>query len=232
MALLGQAAVAMWWDIAPEMRDEFLDWHTHEHHPERMGIEGFRRGSRWASASEATGFFVMYELAERATLLGPAYLERLNNPTPWSARMMPHHLGMVRVLADVVCSAGAGIARCVLTVRLSPLAEKEQTLRQHLSELLPRLAQQRGVSGAHLLEAAPVKSDAMTQEQRIRGGDATADWVVLLVGYGAPALQALRDGELSPAKLEAHGAKPGAITGLYELSGTLSAGERDSSPAS
>jgi hypothetical protein len=225
MALLGQAAVAMWWDIAPEMREEFLDWHTHEHHPERMGIEGFRRGSRWTSATDATGFFVMYELAERATLLGPAYLERLNNPTPWSARMMPHHLGMVRVLADVIRSAGAGIARCVLTVRLSPSVESEQALQQHLSDLLPRLAQQRGVSGAHLLEAAPVKADAMTEEQRIRGGDATADWVVLLVGYDSASLRMIGDSELSPTTLEAHGAHPGAIVGLYELSGTLSAGE-------
>jgi hypothetical protein len=226
MSLLGQAAVAMWWDIAPDKRDEFLDWHTHEHHPERMGIEGFQRGSRWSSTRDATGFFVMYELAERATLLGSAYLERLNNPTPWSARLMPHHLGMVRVLADVICSEGAGIARCVLTVRLSPSPGKEQALRQHLCELLPRLAQQRGVSGAHLLGAAPVKAESMTQEQRIRGGDATADWVVMLVGYDAPALGAIGDGELSPTTLQAHGAQPGAIVGLYELSGTLSAGER------
>jgi hypothetical protein len=27
MPLLGTAAVAMWWDIAPEQRVEFEDWH-------------------------------------------------------------------------------------------------------------------------------------------------------------------------------------------------------------
>ena len=50
MALLGQGAIAMWWDIAPDRRAEFEDWHTHEHFPERMGIPGFQRGSRWADA--------------------------------------------------------------------------------------------------------------------------------------------------------------------------------------
>ena len=48
MALLGKAAIAMWWDMAAHWRAEFEDWHSHEHFPERMGIPGFRRGSRWA----------------------------------------------------------------------------------------------------------------------------------------------------------------------------------------
>lgn len=47
--MLGSAAVAMWWDIAPEMRAEWEDWHSHEHMPERLGIPGFLRGSRWVS---------------------------------------------------------------------------------------------------------------------------------------------------------------------------------------
>ena len=46
MSLLGKAAVAMWWNIRPEQRSEFGDWHSHEHFPERMSIPGFRRGSR------------------------------------------------------------------------------------------------------------------------------------------------------------------------------------------
>jgi hypothetical protein len=31
MALLGSAAIAMWWHIAPAQRIEFEDWHSHEH---------------------------------------------------------------------------------------------------------------------------------------------------------------------------------------------------------
>ena len=96
MPLLGRAAVAMWWDMAPAMRTEFEDWHSHEHFPERMGIPGFLRGSRWASAAGGEGFFVMYELDAYETLTSPHYLTRLNNPTPWSTKMMPHHRNMLR----------------------------------------------------------------------------------------------------------------------------------------
>jgi hypothetical protein len=50
----------MWWDIAPALRAEFEDRHSHEHYLKRLGIPGFLRGSRWASSGES--FFVMYEL--------------------------------------------------------------------------------------------------------------------------------------------------------------------------
>ena len=62
MPLLGKAALAMWWDMAREVRSDFEDWHSHEHLPERLGIPGFRRGSRWSSATGGEGVFVTYEL--------------------------------------------------------------------------------------------------------------------------------------------------------------------------
>ncbi|MEO7548564.1 MAG: hypothetical protein ABIT82_09090 [Ramlibacter sp.] len=226
MALMGKAAVAMWWHIAPEHREEFLDWHTHEHQPERLGIEGFHRGTRWTSSTDATGFFVTYELAERATLTAAAYMERLNHPSPWSVNMMPHHARMVRTLADVSFSAGAGTARCAITLQLSPQPEKADALRTHLHSVLTGLAQLRGISGAHLLEASPVVQAEMTAEQRIRGGDAMADWVVLVVGYDAKALVALTQNQLAAEGLATQGAKPSQTAGWFELSGTLNAAER------
>ena len=96
MSLLGKAAVAMWWSVRPEQRSEFGDWHSHEHFPERLSIPGFRRGSRWTSTTDAEGFFVLYELEHYGVLTSKGYLDRLNAPTPWSTKMMPHHLGMVR----------------------------------------------------------------------------------------------------------------------------------------
>jgi hypothetical protein len=94
MSLLGKAAVAMWWNVRAEQCAEWGDWHSHEHFPERLGIPGFRRGSRWTSALDTEGFFVLYELEQYETLTSKSYLDRLNAPTPWSTRMMPHHLNM------------------------------------------------------------------------------------------------------------------------------------------
>ena len=53
--MLGKAAVAMWWDISADVRAEWEEWHTVEHMPERLGIPGFLRGSRWVgSAAQIT----------------------------------------------------------------------------------------------------------------------------------------------------------------------------------
>lgn len=38
MALLGQAALAMWWDMAPDMGAEFQRWPSQEHFRERLAI--------------------------------------------------------------------------------------------------------------------------------------------------------------------------------------------------
>jgi hypothetical protein len=225
MALTGRAAVAMWWHIAAEWRDEFLDWHTHEHLPERLGIDGFLRGTRWASEDDATGFFVMYELASQEVLAGPAYLARLNAPTPWSVKLMPHHAGMVRTLCDVTASVGAGNGRFMLTLRLAPAAGREAALRRHLQGLLAPLAQRRGVAGAHLLERSALGPVAQTEEQRIRGGDAAADWIVLVCGYDAAVLRGLLAAELAAPALAEAGAAAPPVTGLFGMSGGLSAGE-------
>ena len=65
MSLLGSAALAMWWDIAPQVLADFEDWHSHEHFTERLGIPGFHRASRWRNAADGEGVFVMYEQASR-----------------------------------------------------------------------------------------------------------------------------------------------------------------------
>ena len=135
MALLGRAALAMWWDMAPEMRADFEDWHAHEHFPERLAIPGFHRGTRWSSASDGEGVFVLYELEVHETLSSPEYLARLNAPTPWSTRLMPHHRNMVRSQCHVIASRGGAVAMHALTVRLSSASGGAGALQSFLSAL-------------------------------------------------------------------------------------------------
>jgi hypothetical protein len=221
MSLLGNAAVAMWWNIRPEQRSEFGDWHSHEHFPERMSIPGFRRGSRWTSTREAEGFFVLYELEQYETLTSKGYLDRLNAPTPWSRKMMPHHLNMVRSQCRVDASFGGGVARSLATIRLSPQATKEAALKSRIVGALRALASEPGLTGAHLLITDTPKAGAPTTEQQIRGSDGIADWIVLLSGYDSDAVQRVLADRLSGPRLHALGAKDDSLIGSYELALTL-----------
>jgi len=223
--MLGAAAVAIWCEVAPGIRDEFDDWHTHEHMPERLGIPGFLRGSRWVSADARGGYFMLYEVAGLDTLTSKLYLARLNDPTPWSRKMMPHHQGMVRSLGAVRSAFGAGLADAMLTIRFSPNPEAPEQLIQWLSaELLPKLPMHKGLVGAHLLQDAASTQAAPTVEQRMRGGDKAADWIVLVNGYGTDAVAGLAAAELNEAALVAEGAAPGSIARIYRLAYTLAGG--------
>jgi hypothetical protein len=190
MALLGQSALAMWWNMAPAMLAEFEHWHSVEHFPERLAIDGFRRASRWLSADGGDGVFVMYELASHEVLSSPGYVERLNAPTPWSRQMMPHHRNMVRTQCQVIASQGAGVAGYAVTFRCAQAPQA--------------VALRPGIAGVHMLWHQP-PTMAATTEQKIRGGDAEAEFVLVVTGYSLQALRALPTPE-------------GAVRGYYRLS--------------
>ena len=221
MSLLGMAAVAMWWKVHPEQRSEFGDWHSHEHFPERMSIPGFRRGSRWTSTLDADGFFVLYELEQYETLTSKGYLDRLNAPTPWSTRMMPHHLGMVRSQCRVAASFGGGVAASLATIRLSPETGKDEDLKTVLVEMLRELASKPGLTGAHLLWTDTPKTSSPTTEQQIRGSDSAADWIILLSGYDPDVVQDVAHDQLSSRALHHAGAREDSTLGLYRLGLTM-----------
>ena len=225
MPMLGEAAVAMWWNMAPSQCKEFEDWHSHEHFPERMGIPGFLRGSRWASVDGGEGFFVLYELDRYDTLTSEGYLQRLNNPTPWSSKMMPHHRDMVRSQCRRVHSTGGGIAQYALTLRFSPAKDRETEESVYLAALAESFVKSPGGAAFHLLRTETPKI-SLTTEQNIRGGkDAVADWIAIAIGYDLATLQNLQRDTLSAQMLEPRGIVPGAISDLYRLAYALAASD-------
>lgn len=217
MPLLGRAALAMWWSIAPEHRAEFGDWHSHEHFRERLGIAGFQRGARWRGVGNPGEFFVLYELAEYEDLTSKGYLDRLNAPSPWSTRMMRYFQGMVRSQCRVVLSFGGGIAGSLATIRLSPQTGQAENLRHALAVLLDEMALAPGLTGAHLLITDTPQGAVPTQEQMIRGGDRAADWVVIVAGYASEAVAQAVQGRLCASALRSAGAGGEVQANLFAL---------------
>jgi hypothetical protein len=205
MPLLGQAAMLLSFDVAAEAVAEHDDWHTHEHLPERLSIPGFLRGTRWVSLQGQPRYFVMYEVAELATLTSEAYLQRLNNPTAWTSKIMAHYRGMSRGFCSVTASFGLGVGHVALLVRFKPQAATEARMRAWLvSQVLPQLRSKIGIGSVHLLEGA--LTPQMTNEQRIRGADAGVDWAILVTAYRQDSLVELSSGNLGAARLSEQGA--------------------------
>ena len=227
MAMPGKGCFVAWYDLKPGREADHDHWHTHEHMIERVAIPGFLRGFRYRALNETPHLCVMYQTENLETLASPPYLERLNNPTPWSTRSLPLFVGMNRSLCAVAATFGHGIGNYLLTVQLSARSGEADRLKAWLSdEALPAYARRAGLSGAHLLIADVNVSATKTQEKELRGEpDAVADWVLLIEGYDRPVVEhALA--ELNGASgLVAHGAAEGAKMGLYSLDFALAEDE-------
>jgi hypothetical protein len=219
MPLLGEGAMVTWHDVLPEAEEDHDEWHSKEHMAERLGVSGFLRGYRFSALQGAPRHLIMYEVAALATLTSAPYLERLNNPTPWTRRVQASVSNSSRTLCRVVASFGNGVPGVVATLQLAPEDGREQDLRRHLAEVaLPRLVERPGVLGAHLLEGDPEASRRPTEEKRLRGTpDRIAHWIVLLGGYDPDALASACEEALSPAALRRHGAAEAQTRGLYRL---------------
>ncbi len=212
-------------DVVEEAIPEHDDWHTHEHLPERLSIPGFLRGTRWVALQGRPRYLVLYEVEDLQTLASDAYLDRLNHPTAWTAKMMPHYRGMTRGLCSVEGSAGLGTGHLGLLLRCKPVAGEESRLGGWLRrDIVPRLPSTPGLGSVHVLRGALAAQ--MTNEQRIRGADVGIDWALLVTGYDRGALEALSRSELAEDRLAEQGAA-GVVSALYRTDYTLVASELD-----
>lgn len=223
MPLLGKAAMLLAFDIVPEAIAEHDDWHTHEHLPERLSISGFLRGSRWVALHGQPRYFAMYEVTELGVLTSAAYIDRLNNPSPWTSKMMKHYRGMTRGLCTVAGGYGGALGQAGLLLRFKPAPGLESSMREWLlQDQLPRLPSRAGLCSAHLFERAVAPQ--MTNEQRIRGADAAFDWAVLVTGYALDSVAELAQTDLGVSRLERHGANS-VIGGMYGMACAFAARE-------
>lgn len=105
----GSGYLAIWSDLSPEDETDWVHWMTREHSAERVSVEGFLACRIFrALGTTVNRYFILYELETADVVSGPSYLARLNEPTPWSQRIMPRLRNFVRGGGRIVASAGIG----------------------------------------------------------------------------------------------------------------------------
>ncbi len=213
MAWSGRGALVAWHDVEAGREAEYRHWHSHEHMQERLAIPGFLHGFRYAAVGSGPQYLIIYEVADMDVFTSPAYLERLNNPSEWTRRMMPSLRGMNRSLCRVVGSFGSGAGRYMQTTRFSPSLREQTHLEEALSPELRALADEPFLTGAHLLVADPVASTTPTHERQLRGGqDQVADCILLVEGFDREVVSTDRSECLG--RVEARGS---TVSVLYDI---------------
>jgi len=205
MSLAGTGAVAIWHDLLPEAKIDFYEWHNREHMPERVGIPGFRRGRRYIAISGTPEFFNLYEADTPEVLGGRDYLDRLNAPTPWTARVVPSFRNVARSICRVAFSRGVGSGGVMLTACFDVDAAHRAFAMAALStKILPPLALRVGIAGVHLCLADEAVSNVETAEKRARSDSTRVPTsIVLIEGIGRAEVEATAE-ELLPVLHQHH----------------------------
>jgi hypothetical protein len=209
MGLLGQGVLAIWNDIAPGGDDEFNHWHVSEHIPERVSIPGFLRGRRYtASRSRDPRYFTLYETESVEVLTSPPYVERLNNPTPWTRQNITLFRNNKRTACRVTATLGRGTGGAMATIELGPAAGRDEELRAWLrGTTLPVLLDRPGIVGAHLCEADLAQTRVQAEEKKLLDQpDAVARWIVMVDAVDPATAEAAATQFLEVEPLTRHGA--------------------------
>ena len=82
--------LAIWHDVGGAIGDDYERWYFREHLPERVGVPGFLAGRRYEAVSGAPRFLTYYEGESPEVFVSKPYLDRLNDPTPWSTAVLQH----------------------------------------------------------------------------------------------------------------------------------------------
>lgn len=173
--------LAIWHDVVPDRLDEVLRWYNHEHHAERVAVPGFLSACRYHALSEAPYLFIRYETKNVDVLTSPAYLDRLNNPTPWTLQSQPNFRNNSRTVCRVAGRAGRGKGGVVATLRLTPNDQAEALERFSWPAFAAQVMDAAGVVAAEFWVADETRSCIPSREKLLRGvADQIASIVIVI----------------------------------------------------
>lgn len=208
----GAGFLAIWSDVERSNLTDYRHWLTREHTTERVTTEGFLANRVFrADRADIERFFILYELQAPEVLDGPAYLARLNAPTPWSQRIMPQLGNFVRGGGKVTARAGRGEGATIVALRLERLPENPQRLADAIAAL-------DGVAAVQIGATDIARTSVPTVEKGMRKDEGVFAGLLLIEALDQPSLRsALRKAaELAPQVLGDVG-DPEIYQGIFAL---------------
>jgi hypothetical protein len=159
--------LAIWNDCRPGREAEFEQWFQGEHLKERLSVPGFLFGRRHEAISGSSRFFNFYLTESPAVLTSKPYLDRLNDPTPMTRRIMSEvFMNMCRT----VCRRSMRLTNVrgafAVTARFNEAPDEAA-----LAESLQSLAGSPAIASGEIWIAADQSGAPIATEEKLRGGD-------------------------------------------------------------
>ena len=181
MSLLGSAVLVNWGGIIPNKEEDYNQWHSKEHMPERISLPGFLRGYR-AIGIEGTNlnhkYFMMYEAKNKEVFVSKEYLDRLNNPTKWTKEILSNYISPSRTICSVISSKSVGSGNFILTVRFLDEQFKKNHDLEQLKVFINKVIEFQNITGIHFLVGDNSFGQMNTEEKKYRSSQGKQDQII------------------------------------------------------
>jgi hypothetical protein len=197
--------LAIFNNVAPGREAEFEEWFQHEHLAERLAVPGFLIGRRHEAISGQPRYFNFYVTQSVEILKSPAYLARLDEPTPMTRVVMSEIFkDMIRTACRRTLRLGALRGTGVVSVRFG-----KRPAETTLKAVIERLMRDKAVACGEIWQAADPREFPISTEERLRGGDRKIETCLLVETLRVP------EAETIAAALASE--FPGTEIGVYRL---------------
>jgi hypothetical protein len=185
MPLAGKGMLLTSMDIDPSDEADFNRWYDREHLLERVAIEGFLEARRYIAHQGSPKYLCLYSTATFDVLDSPAYRAALTRPTDWSKTTLARFKNMIRAVARITISRGAGRGAALGVIRLRPAGDKDKLRTALRDRLTPEKLD--GIISMHLIESDPALSTPITDDPPV-SDPGSGDWFVLIDGTHVSAI--------------------------------------------
>lgn len=209
--------LALWNNCAAGHEVDYEAWYQGEHLPERLAVPGILRGRRYEALAGAPHYFTYYETISPDVFVSSAYLERVENPTPMTRKIMSGiFIDMSRTVCLRVACHGDMRGTVAVTARLTGAGAvdgglADGGLADGIAAMAAGLADLPEVARAELWAASGEPTQPASAEAKLRGGDETIAACLFV--------ECLREGEAQVVRRALSDGPHGAAmeVGVYRL---------------
>ena len=179
MAILGKGALSNWGGVLPKHDLDYNLWHSLEHMPERMSVKGFLRAFRCVGlkgTNENDKYFMMYDVKSKDILSSKQYLNRLNNPTDWTSKILSKYVYPSRAICEVIKTKSLtnGLSGFFVTIRY--LSQNNDI--KNFYKISDKIMFQNGIFSIHCFQSDREISLIKTKEKVIRSYQGNEDEII------------------------------------------------------
>ena len=179
MALLGKGALLNWGGVLPKHDFDYNLWHSLEHMPERMTVKGFLRAFRCVGlkgTNDNDKYFMMYDVKNKDILSSKQYLNRLNNPTDWTSKILSKYVYPSRAICEVIktTSLTNGLSGFFVTIRY--LSQNNDI--ENFYNISNEVMSENGIFSIHCFQSDKEISLLKTKEKVIRSFQGNEDEII------------------------------------------------------